>query len=187
MFIITTALVFLLILSILVLVHELGHFLVEKKLGVKVEEFGFGFPPRVWGKKVGETLYSINLLPIGGFVKLYGEDEAGGGSLHIPKNNSKSSSDQSRAFFARPIWQRATIVVAGVFMNFLLAVVIFSYLFSVQGVPTPGNTVSIVAVFHNSPAEKAGLKSGDIVVLINSNKITDKKNLIFFTKLNLGA
>src|SRR5260370_13483749 len=106
-----TILVFLLILSVLVLIHELGHFLTAKKLGVKVEEFGFGFPPRVWGKKFGETLYSINLLPIGGFVKLYGEDEAGGGSLQLPKNDSKNTSDQrqvtkdkDRAFFARPIW-----------------------------------------------------------------------------------
>ena len=69
-----TILVFIIILSVLVLVHELGHFLVAKKLGIKVEEFGFGFPPRVFAKKIGETLYSINLLPIGGFVKLYGEE-----------------------------------------------------------------------------------------------------------------
>ncbi len=193
MFIITTALVFLLILSILVLVHELGHFLVAKKLGVKVEEFGFGFPPKVWGKKFGETLYSINLLPIGGFVKLYGEDEAGGGSLQLPKNSKNTNSprqetkDQDRAFFSRPIWQRAVIVVAGVFMNFVLAVVIFSYLFAFQGVPTPGNTVSIVAVSHNSPAEKAGLKQGDVIVSIDSNKITDSKSLISYTKLHLGT
>ncbi len=68
------------ILSVLVLIHELGHFLVAKKLGIKVEEFGFGFPPKVFGKKIGETIYSINLLPVGGFVKLYGEDAAGGGA-----------------------------------------------------------------------------------------------------------
>ncbi|HBB76822.1 MAG TPA: RIP metalloprotease RseP, partial [Candidatus Levybacteria bacterium] len=67
-----TILAFFLILSILVLVHELGHFFVAKMFNIKVEEFGFGFPPRVWSKKIGETLYSFNLLPIGGFVKLYG-------------------------------------------------------------------------------------------------------------------
>ena len=65
-----TALVFILILSVLVLIHELGHFIVAKRLGIKVEEFGYGFPPRIWGKRIGETLYSINLLPIGGFVKI---------------------------------------------------------------------------------------------------------------------
>ena len=80
-----TIIAFLVILSVLVLVHELGHFLFAKKFGIKVEEFGFGFPPRVFGKKIGETIYSINLLPVGGFVKLYGEDEAGGGTVKSSK------------------------------------------------------------------------------------------------------
>src|SRR3989344_1907794 len=114
-----TILVFIIILSVLVLVHELGHFLVAKKLGIKVEEFGFGFPPRVWGKKIGETIYSINWLPIGGFVKLYGEDEAGGGSLKL-KDPTEKIADLKRAFFARPVRQRAIVVVAGVVMNALL-------------------------------------------------------------------
>jgi regulator of sigma E protease len=122
---IVTALVFLLILSILVLIHEFGHFLVAKKFGIRVEEFGYGFPPRVWGKKIGETLYSINLLPIGGFVKLYGEDEAGAGRIGKGKHPVESAKkDLHRAFFARPAWQRALVVVAGVLMNVALAVVI---------------------------------------------------------------
>lgn len=166
-------LVFLLILSILVIIHELGHFLVAKRLGIKVEEFGFGFPPRVWGKKVGETLYSINLLPIGGFVKLYGEDEAGGGRIpakvqKLPTGNLK------RAFFARPVWQRAAVVVAGVVMNTLLAVVIFYLFLLISGFRTEiplitdyrfqlanqQNMVNalIVDVASDSPASKAGLK-----------------------------
>src|SRR3990167_7635977 len=136
-----TILVFIIILSVLVLVHELGHFLVAKKLGIKVEEFGFGFPPRVFGIRRGETLYSINLLPIGGFVKLYGEDEAGRGSLKT--TNYKLKTDLSRAFFARPIWQRALVVVAGVLMNFILAVVIISYLYTAQGVPSLGDKVIV--------------------------------------------
>src|SRR3990167_7134311 len=105
-----TILVFIIILSVLVLIHELGHFLVAKKFGIKVEEFGFGFPPRVWGKKIGETLYSINLLPIGGFVKLYGEDEAGSGRIKQVASSKKPVADLERAFFARPIWQRALVV-----------------------------------------------------------------------------
>ena len=104
--------VFILVLTILVLVHELGHFLVAKRLGIKVEEFGFGFPPRVIGKKVGETIYSINLLPVGGFVKLFGEDNAGGGS--IQQKDATPVGEISRAFFARPLWQRMAVVVAGV-------------------------------------------------------------------------
>jgi len=110
---IVTLLVFLLILSVLVLIHEFGHYFVAKKLGIKVEEFGYGFPPRVWGKKIGETLYSINLLPIGGFVKLFGEDEAGGGRLDVKDPGEKiSAKDKKRAFFSRPVHQRAAVVLS---------------------------------------------------------------------------
>ncbi|HET9947219.1 MAG TPA: M50 family metallopeptidase [Patescibacteria group bacterium] len=182
---IITVIVFLLILSVLVLIHEAGHFFVAKKLGVKVEEFGFGFPPRIWGKKVGETIYSINLLPIGGFVKLYGEDDAGGGKISVPTEQTEKG-DIKRAFFSRPIWQRATIVVAGVVMNFLLAVVIISYLFAVQGVATPGKEVQVVALAVHAPAAQAGIKVGEIVVSVNSIVMTSPQQLIDYTKAHLG-
>src|SRR3990167_9711363 len=145
-----TILVFIIILSVLVLIHELGHFFVAKKFGIKVEEFGFGFPPRVWGKRIGETLYSINALPIGGFVKLYGEDEAGGGKIQI-KNQKSNLKDINRAFFAKPIYQRVIVVVAGVTMNFLLAFAIITYLLTFEGVPTDGGDVLITDVAKNSP------------------------------------
>lgn len=184
---VVTILVFLLILSVLVLVHELGHYLVAKKLGVKVEEFGFGFPPRVWGKKIGETVYSINLLPIGGFVKLYGEDDAGGGKLgSVAEEALTNKKDIKRAFFARPVWQRASIVVAGVVMNFLLAFVILTYLFAFRGVSTPGQDVQIVGVAPHSPAEAVGLRSGEIVKSIDGKKITSPNELISYTKSHLG-
>src|SRR5579864_5874745 len=97
---ILTIIAFFIILSVLVLIHEAGHFFVAKKLGVKVEEFGFGFPPRVFGKKIGETLYSINLLPVGGFVRLYGEDDAGAGTIGKVKDYSKiKDKNLQRAFF----------------------------------------------------------------------------------------
>ncbi|MEK7551683.1 MAG: site-2 protease family protein, partial [Patescibacteria group bacterium] len=111
-----TILVFFLILSILVLIHEAGHFFVAKFFKIKVEEFGFGLPPRAFGIKRGETIYSINWLPIGGFVKLYGEDEAGAGKLSLPKKETKGKDkDADRAFYAKPVWQRALVVFAGVF------------------------------------------------------------------------
>lgn len=88
-----TIIAFIVVLLILVLIHELGHFLVAKRLGVKVEEFGFGFPPRIFGIKRGETLYSLNLLPVGGFVKLYGEDEAGGGSMKVESSKLRVQSE----------------------------------------------------------------------------------------------
>ncbi|KKP95903.1 MAG: membrane-associated zinc metalloprotease [Microgenomates group bacterium GW2011_GWC1_38_14] len=182
-----TILVFIIILSVLVLVHELGHFLVAKKLGIKVEEFGFGFPPRVFAKKIGETLYSINLLPIGGFVKLYGEDEAGGGSMKVKGQGLKiKDKDLNRAFFARPVWQRALVVVAGVLMNFLLAVIIISYLYTAQGVPSLGDKVIVTQVVKNSPASLAGLRNGDVILEINNKKVSSTVYLIEETKKYLG-
>jgi regulator of sigma E protease len=170
-----TIIVFLVILSVLVLVHEAGHFFVAKLFGIKVEEFGFGLPPRIFGKKFGETLYSINWLPIGGFVKLYGEDEAGGGSITLKQKKVKG--DEKRAFFAKPVWQRALVILAGVFMNFVLAVVIISVLFSVVGVQMPGNKVMVDAVVKGAPAQKAGIKVGDVVMSVNDNEVKTSEQL----------
>src|SRR3989344_5078253 len=130
---IITIIVFLLILTVLVLIHEAGHFFVAKKLGIKVEEFGFGLPPRAFGIKKGETTYSINFLPIGGFVKLYGEDEAGSGKITNQKLQITNHKDINRAFFSMPVWQRALVVVAGVVMKFFLAGFLFSFFFLVSG------------------------------------------------------
>lgn len=146
---------FILILALLVLVHEFGHFIAAKKSGVKVEEFGFGFPPRLFGIKKGETLYSINVIPLGGFVKLYGEEYHEGGE----KVNKKL---KSRAFVNKKNWQKSVIIIAGIVGNFLLGWVLISYLFT-QGVPTPTNKVIIEQVQTNSPAQISGLKSGDLI------------------------
>ena len=121
---IITIIVFLLILSVLVLIHEGGHFFMAKKFGIKVEEFGFGFPPRIFGIKKGETIYSLNWLPIGGFVKLYGEDDAGAGKIDLG-TKKELDKDLDRTFFAKSAWQRAAVIFAGVVMNALLAAIIF--------------------------------------------------------------
>ena len=184
-----TILVFIVMLSVLVLIHELGHFLVAKKFGIKVEEFGFGFPPRVYGKKIGETLYSFNALPIGGFGKLYGEDEAGAGRVKrgSPSTIShKPSADLGRAFFARPIYQRILVVVAGVSMNFLLAVVIITYLITSEGIPVQRQEVSVTEIVKNSPAQLSGLQKGDIVKKIGDIEIKNSQTLIAETKKHLG-
>ena len=99
--------------SVLILVHELGHFLVAKFFGVGVEEFGIGFPPRIFSKKIGETKYSINWLPLGGFVRLSGE-------FTSSQDVNLTSCDDVKFFVNKKIWQRAIVMVAGVFMNFLL-------------------------------------------------------------------
>lgn len=180
-----TVLIFLVILSVLVLIHEAGHYLTAKFFNIKVEEFGFGIPPRAFGKKIGETIYSINWLPIGGFVKLYGEDPAGGGSVKLDKSELPTK-DIGRTFYARPIWQRFIVVFAGVFMNFVLAVALVSILFSVVGVGVPGDKVIVDALVKNAPAQMAGLTVGDRIVSINGIKVSSPSEIIAITKKHLG-
>ena len=134
-------------LSILVLIHELGHFLVAKKFGLLVEEFGFGLPPQIWKKKIGETIYSINALPFGGFVKIYGEDR-------------EEKAEKDRSFASLPIKKRSLIIFAGVLMNFLLGWLLISVIFSI-GVP---QAILITKVELNSPAAEIGLQAGDKIL-----------------------
>ena len=152
-----TILVFILILGLLIFVHELGHFITAKRAGIRVDEFGFGFPPRIWGIKKGETIYSINLFPIGGFVKIYGEEGKG--------------KKDPRSFASKPALTRAWILVAGVLMNFLLAAVLLSVGFFMglpeeisdnqQNISNP--QVQILQTAPNSPASQAGILMGDTI------------------------
>lgn len=144
--------IFILILAVLVLVHEFGHFIAAKRQGVRVDEFGFGLPPRLFGKKIGETLYSVNLIPFGGFVKLYGEE------YHEIKKKNLSQ----RAFINKTPWQKTLIIIAGVIGNFLLGWALISFLFT-QGVPVPTNKVIVETVADDSPAKTAGFSPQDLV------------------------
>ncbi|MDO8435782.1 MAG: M50 family metallopeptidase [bacterium] len=149
----------------LIVIHELGHFFVAKKFGVRVDEFGIGYPPRLYGKKIGETIYSLNLLPFGAFVRIAGETE---------------NIDDARSFSAKPIWQRALIIVAGVVSFWLTAAFLFSIVFSFgtriavgdneQNLENP--KVQILAVGPNSPAATAGLKPGDAILKAKSPNST---------------
>lgn len=152
--------VFIIILAVLILIHEFGHFIAAKKQGVRVDEFGFGLPPRLFGIKIGETLYSINLIPLGGFVKLYGEE------YHEIKKKTQSQ----RAFINKKPWQKALIILAGVAGNFLLGWFLISFLFT-QGVPVPTDRVIVEKVTENSPAAVSGFKPKDVITEI---KIGDK-------------
>lgn len=160
---ILTLIVFLIILGLLVIVHEFGHFVVAKKTGVKVLEFAIGFPPRLFAKKRGETTYSINAVPLGGYVKMLGELE---------------HSADKRAFENQKPGVRFWISISGVIMNLILAWVLLTIGFAVGMAPLvsspesiPGEKVKqevmIADVLAGSPAEKAGLKSKDIVLKIN--------------------
>ena len=190
-------------LSLLVLIHEAGHFISAIKFGVKVEEFGFGLPPRIFGIKKGETIYSINWLPIGGFVKLYGEDEAGAGRLQVKSQKSKvKSSDEGQAFYAKSPWQRAGIVFAGVLMNVFLSVVIFYAFILISGfkteLPLLGNhnfffvdqrvnsEIIVSSVSNNSPAQKIGITPYSKIISINGKGITDAQFLVSEIDKNKG-
>ena len=167
-----TFLVLILIFSILVFVHELGHFFTAKKFGVRVEEFGFGIPPRLFGKRIGETIYSINLLPFGGFVKLTGED-SDEADVKDPKN-----------FASKNPYQRVLILTAGVLMNLLLAVLLYFVFFFINNFKTltlpvffdynfkfgEQNSINTVVTAFSlgSFAEKAGIQRGEAVIEINS-------------------
>lgn len=155
-----TILLVILFLSFIVLVHELGHFFAAKLSKVKVEEFGLGYPPRIFGKKIGETTYSINAIPFGGFVKIYGEipKELMEKSEGSPTQN-EDEKDSARSFLTKPIWKRAGIMLAGVCMNVIFAWLI---LFIVFLVGSPKH-LAINSVSPNSPAALAEIRSGDIV------------------------
>jgi regulator of sigma E protease len=167
---------FFLILSLLVLVHEIGHFFVAKKAGIKVEEFGLGLPPRIWGKKIGETIYSLNALPIGGFVKLYGEEGEEEGE----------KVEKKRQFVFQSPKVRAAVIVAGVIMNFLLGVAAFTLIYSNLGIPVKTDKVKVVDIAPNSPAENAGLKKDDVIVKIDGLAISDTSDFITQTGKSVG-
>lgn len=153
---ILTAITFLTILTILVLIHELGHFLVARLIGVHVEEFGLGLPPRIWGKKFGSTEYTLNWLPIGGFVRLAGED------AEAEQLSKQRGLKRKEYFWARSKKERSAILVAGVFMNFALAVFITAGLL-VSGVKEPSGRVHVERVVTGSPAATSGLLEQDII------------------------
>jgi regulator of sigma E protease len=159
-------LIFIVALSILVLVHELGHYLTAVWTGVRVEEFGLGLPPRIFGKKIGNTVWSLNWLPIGGFCKLEGEDPT---DITTAKNKT--------SFMNKNPWQKGLIVLGGVLMNLVLAVAVFSTVYTILGVPVETDRVKIIGVAKGSPAEKSQLKEDDWVVMVGDKEITKSDQL----------
>lgn len=177
-------LIFILILSVLILIHELGHFLTAKKAGVKVEEFGMGIPPRIVGKKIGETIYSINLFPFGGFVRLKGEDTF---------EYSEEELDDPNSFMAKTVWQRGAILAAGVFMNLLFGVALFYFLLGLNGFKSLyiplifdhefkfGNVQHLDTVIfsfdESSPLPDKNVKLGQAIVQINGEPINSVQDV----------
>jgi regulator of sigma E protease len=172
-----TIIIVLLIISFLVVVHELGHYWAARRNGIRVEEFGIGYPPKLFGKKFGETLYSINLIPFGGFVRIAGEDD------------EDVNEDDVGSFANKTPWQKSQVLLAGVFMNLLLAFVLYYVLFFFTGFKSfyipmffdynfkLGNErvyeTMIFDIEQDSPAYKAGIKPGEVVLTVNGIGVKD--------------
>lgn len=154
------------VLGILVFVHELGHFLLAKRLGVGVLTFALGFGSKLVGKKIGETEYKICAIPLGGYVKLIGEN---------PEEEVKEE-DRSRSFSFQPIWKRALIISAGPFFNFFLAAVLFCLVNLFLGIPS-SPLPKIGEVSAGFPAEEAGLRKGDLVLSIDGEDVSKWEDL----------
>ncbi len=160
-------LLFTAILSLLVFVHEAGHFFVARRAGIRVLEFGFGLPPRLIGKKVGETIYSLNLLPIGGFVRLFGEEAE---DVEQIKKIEGTEELRKVAFFTQPKRIRLAVLSAGVIMNFLLGILLFSGLYSVLGIPTPIDKVQVIGIAPESPAHDA-FELEDVIIAVGGEEV----------------
>lgn len=164
---IISIILFVIVLAILIVSHEFGHFIVAKLSGMRVDEFALGFPPKLWSKQIGETKYSVNLIPFGGYVKIFGED---------PDDTSTSGPDKARSFTGRPRIYQVLVLVAGVVCNLILAWVLFSIGF-MTGLPVstgffanadtiPNARLVVTGVLPNSPAVKASLPAGSQVIAV---------------------
>lgn len=147
--------VFLLVITL----HEFGHFIAAKLSGIKVNEFAVGMGPKLFGKKKGETLYSLRALPIGGFCAMEGESE---------------DSEDPRSFQKAPLKNRFFVVVAGASMNFILAIVAFTFAFLLLG----SQTTTIAEISKDSPAFVAGLQKGDVITKINHSSIQSWEDIL---------
>ncbi|MCA9358854.1 site-2 protease family protein [Candidatus Kaiserbacteria bacterium] len=166
---------FLLVLFVLVLVHEWGHFIVAKKTGMRVDEFGIGFPPKLFSVKKGETEYTFNALPIGGFVRIWGEN--GDEQSSTTEGGQVEAVDYSRSFSHRPKWAQALVLIAGVTMNILFAWFLFSLTYMIgvptavdEAVATDSAELYIAGVLPDSPASEIPI--GSIIQSITSLDIT---------------
>ena len=162
--------IFFVMLGVLVLAHEFGHFIVAKRTDVGVEEFGIGFPPRLIGIKKGETTYSINLVPLGGFVKLLGEEDP----------------TEPRSFASKSVGTRAAILATGPLMNLLLPIILCSLIFMFPR-DVLLEQIQVKEVAAGSPAAQAGIGPGDIILQFNGREVLNRNELSYYTRLALGS
>jgi regulator of sigma E protease len=182
-----TILAFVGVLVVLVLVHELGHFIVAKRAGITVQEFGVGFPPRIGSVVWHGTRYSVNWIPLGGFVKMLGED----GDVEADKMRQRGLSEAAvdkameGAFNRKPIWVRIVVLVAGVAMNFLLASLLFAVALSLPAQQGRG-PLTITEIQAGSPAVVAGLQVGDVILSADGRSFPISRDLTAYVRSRAG-
>ncbi len=159
------------VLGFLIFVHELGHFATAKWFGIRVTEFGFGFPPRLLGFRYGGTVYTLNLIPLGGFVKMVGEEDP----------------SDPHSFARQHRWKRAIVLVAGSFMNLVVPVVIFTVLFMLPHDKLVSSEVMIAGVAPGSPAQEAGLRGGDTILQVDGQRVTEPRHLVDIVQGRRGS
>ncbi|MFH1686145.1 MAG: RIP metalloprotease RseP [bacterium] len=162
----TTALSFIFVLGVLIFIHELGHFLVAKWMGVRVEKFSLGFPPNIFSRRKGDTTYCIGIIPLGGYVKMAGDN---------PSEDRRGAPDE---FLSKSVAQRAAVIFAGPFMNYILTIAILIGVFMFSGEPiVDAESVRVGEVTADGPADRAGLLAGDIIIAIDGEPVTDFDSL----------
>jgi regulator of sigma E protease len=165
--------------SLLVIIHELGHFLAARWMGVRVEKFSIGFPPTLFSKKIGETEFTISAIPLGGYVKMAG---------FIDESMDTKITGSGDEYSSKPVWKRMIIITAGVIMNLILAIVIYSFLNFYQG-ETQNPTTKVMVAGNIGVAEKIGFKSNDQIKEINGNPVEywGQIHQAFFQNIDKGV
>ncbi|MCB8815595.1 RIP metalloprotease RseP [Desulfosporosinus shakirovi] len=167
----TLAIVF--VFGSMVMIHEFGHYIVAKWIGVKVIEFSFGFGPKIVGYQGKETLYALRVVPLGGFVKLHGMD------AEIDEKGQAviASNKDARSFMNKPVWQRMAVIAAGPLMNFVLAIIMFVSVFAYMGIPAPDSSNMIGTLVKDKPAAASGILPGDRIIAVNQELTPDWASL----------
>ena len=160
----TTVIATIFVFGLLVLVHELGHFITAKLTGMRVSEFAIGFGPKLLWKKSGETEYSVRAIPLGGFNKIDGMDP--------------EEEQDERGFSRKPVWARALVIAAGSVMNFVLPVLLFTIVFLANGIETVSDKPMIGALIPGKPAIQSGLSVGDKIVKVNGAPVGNWREVV---------
>jgi len=172
-----TLVIFLLTFTAIIAVHEFGHYITARLLGMRVLEFAFGFPPRLFALRKGGIDYSVNAIPFGGFVRILGQDDF---AIH------QEGEGEPDSFTSKPWWMQAIVLVAGVVMNMILALVVLTAAFAMGGQAATGD-VRVAEVKEGSPAEAVGIRAGDLVRQVDDVKIRDSQELVRYTRAHRGV